>query len=119
MHFSGRRSSSAGYRPAAACSGRAPGRFKGSSREHIESDLQCYLAWCGRPHIEQASLIRPGDDFAADLAAAAGACGVLLAVISQRGLTLQLLTGGGAWTTRSDHRRQSSGNRPLLQPSKR
>ena len=21
-------------------------RFKGSSREHTESDLRCYLAWC-------------------------------------------------------------------------
>jgi integrase/recombinase XerD len=22
------------------------GRFKGSSREHTESDLRCYLTWC-------------------------------------------------------------------------
>jgi hypothetical protein len=22
-------------------------RFKGSSREHTESDLRCYLSWCG------------------------------------------------------------------------
>jgi hypothetical protein len=21
-------------------------RFKGTSREHTESDLRCYLAWC-------------------------------------------------------------------------
>jgi integrase/recombinase XerD len=37
-------------------------RFKGSSREHTESDLRCYLAWCAergrdplaaqRPHLE-------------------------------------------------------------------
>ena len=37
-------------------------RFKGSSREHTESDLRCYLAWCmehgldpltaRRPHLE-------------------------------------------------------------------
>jgi len=37
-------------------------RFKGSSREHTESDLRCYLSWCGargldplaarRPHLE-------------------------------------------------------------------
>jgi integrase/recombinase XerD len=37
-------------------------RFKGSSREHTESDLRCYLAWCitsgldslvaKRPHLE-------------------------------------------------------------------
>jgi site-specific recombinase XerD len=37
-------------------------RFKGSSREHTESDLRCYLAWCTeqglnppaarRPHLE-------------------------------------------------------------------
>jgi integrase/recombinase XerD len=36
--------------------------FKGSSREHTESDLRCYLAWCAgrgldpptaqRPHLE-------------------------------------------------------------------
>ena len=38
-------------------------RFKGSSREHTESDLRCYLAWCAergldpltaqRPHLER------------------------------------------------------------------
>src|SRR6516165_9459554 len=37
-------------------------RFKGSSREHTESDLRCYLSWCAergpdppaaqRPHLE-------------------------------------------------------------------
>ena len=37
-------------------------RFKGSAREHTESDLRCYLAWCAerdldplvarRPHLE-------------------------------------------------------------------
>jgi integrase/recombinase XerD len=37
-------------------------RFKGSSREHTESDLRCYLVWCAgqaldplaarRPHLE-------------------------------------------------------------------
>jgi len=37
-------------------------RFKGSSREHTESDLRCYLTWCAgrgldpltarRPHLE-------------------------------------------------------------------
>src|SRR5207244_10909719 len=37
-------------------------RFKGSSREHIESDLRCFLSWCAehgpsplaarRPHLE-------------------------------------------------------------------
>ncbi len=37
-------------------------RFKGTSREHTESDLRCYLAWCSersldplvaqRPHLE-------------------------------------------------------------------
>jgi hypothetical protein len=42
----------------AAC----PARFKGSSREHTESGLRCYLAWCAerglnplaaqRPHLE-------------------------------------------------------------------
>jgi hypothetical protein len=25
-------------------------RFKGSSREHTESDLRCYLAWCAERH---------------------------------------------------------------------
>jgi integrase/recombinase XerD len=43
-------------------------RFKGSSREHTESDLRCYLAWCAgqgldplaaqRPHLE---LVHPVD----------------------------------------------------------
>jgi integrase/recombinase XerD len=43
-------------------------RFKGSSREHTESDLRCYLAWCTeygldplaarRPHLEMQEIRR-------------------------------------------------------------
>ncbi len=27
-------------------------RFKGSSREHTESDLRCYLAWCAEHSLD-------------------------------------------------------------------
>ena len=28
------------------------GRFTGSSREHTESDLRCYLAWCAERELD-------------------------------------------------------------------
>jgi hypothetical protein len=59
-------------------------RFKGSSREHTESDLRCYLSWCAergldpfaarRPHLElyirwmqEVRLFKPLDGVAAVL----------------------------------------------------
>ena len=27
-------------------------RFKGSSREHTESDLRCYLTWCAERNLD-------------------------------------------------------------------
>src|SRR2546430_12260185 len=34
-------------------------RFKGSSREHTESDLRCYLAWCAERHLDPLAARRP------------------------------------------------------------
>jgi integrase/recombinase XerD len=34
-------------------------RFKGSSREHTESDLRCYLAWCAERGLDPLAAIRP------------------------------------------------------------
>ena len=34
-------------------------RFKGSSREHIESDLLCYLAWCAERGLDPLAAQRP------------------------------------------------------------
>ena len=34
-------------------------RFKGSSREHTESDLRCYLAWCAERGLDPLSAQRP------------------------------------------------------------
>jgi site-specific recombinase XerD len=34
-------------------------RFKGSSREHTESDLRCYLAWCGERGLDPLAAQRP------------------------------------------------------------
>jgi len=34
-------------------------RFKGSSREHTESDLRCYLAWCAERHLDPLAAHRP------------------------------------------------------------
>jgi integrase/recombinase XerD len=34
-------------------------RFKGSSREHTESDLRCYLAWCGERGLDPLAARRP------------------------------------------------------------
>ena len=34
-------------------------RFKGSSREHTESDLRCYLAWCAEHGLDQLAAQRP------------------------------------------------------------
>ncbi|HXZ78046.1 MAG TPA: hypothetical protein VEH31_45220 [Streptosporangiaceae bacterium] len=34
-------------------------RFKGSSREHTESDLPCYLAWCAGRGLDPLALRRP------------------------------------------------------------
>jgi len=55
-------------RPAAAA---YLARFKGSSREHTESDLRCYLSWCAeggldplaaqRPHLELPHPVDAGD----------------------------------------------------------
>lgn len=57
-----RRSSSAVHWPDAPGSSRLPGPLHGPSRQHTESDLRCYLAWCAargldpltarRPHLE-------------------------------------------------------------------
>jgi hypothetical protein len=33
-------------------------RFKGSSREHTESDLRCYLAWCAEHTLEPLAVQR-------------------------------------------------------------
>ena len=35
------------------------GRFKGSSREHTESDLRCYLAWCAERGLDPLAARRP------------------------------------------------------------
>jgi integrase/recombinase XerD len=34
-------------------------RFKGSSRSHTESDLRCYLAWCGERDLDPLAACRP------------------------------------------------------------
>ncbi len=34
-------------------------RFKGSSREHTESDLRCYLAWCTERGLQPLAAQRP------------------------------------------------------------
>ena len=34
------------------------GRFKGSSREHTESDLRCYLTWCAERGIDPLAVRR-------------------------------------------------------------
>jgi len=34
-------------------------RFKGSSREHTESDLRCYLAWCAEQRLDPLTARRP------------------------------------------------------------
>jgi integrase/recombinase XerD len=34
-------------------------RFKGSSREHTESDLRCYLAWCTGHGLDPLAARRP------------------------------------------------------------
>ena len=34
-------------------------RFKGSSREHTESDLRCYLAWCAERRLDALAARRP------------------------------------------------------------
>ena len=34
-------------------------RFKGLSREHTESDLRCYLAWCAEHALEPLAIQRP------------------------------------------------------------
>jgi hypothetical protein len=33
-------------------------RFKGSSREHTESDLRCYLAWCAERSLDPRTTMR-------------------------------------------------------------
>ncbi len=35
------------------------GRFKGSSREHTESDLRCYLVWCAGRGLDPLAVRRP------------------------------------------------------------
>ena len=34
-------------------------RFKGSSRDHTESDLRCYLAWCAERSLDPLAARRP------------------------------------------------------------
>jgi hypothetical protein len=34
-------------------------RFKGSSREHTESDLRCYLSWCAERGLDPLAAKRP------------------------------------------------------------
>jgi integrase/recombinase XerD len=34
-------------------------RFKGSSRQHTESDLRCYLAWCAEHGLDPLAAQRP------------------------------------------------------------
>ena len=34
-------------------------RFKGTSREHTESDLRCYLAWCAERGLDPLAARRP------------------------------------------------------------
>ncbi len=34
-------------------------RFRGSSREHTESDLRCYLAWCAERALDPLAAWRP------------------------------------------------------------
>ena len=34
-------------------------RFKGSSREHTESDLRCYLSWCSEHALDPLAAQRP------------------------------------------------------------
>ncbi len=36
-----------------------PARFKGSSREHTESDLRCYLTWCAEHSLDPLAAQRP------------------------------------------------------------
>jgi len=35
------------------------GRFKGSSREHTQSDLRCYLTWCAERGLDPLAARRP------------------------------------------------------------
>jgi integrase/recombinase XerD len=35
------------------------GRFKGSSREHTQSDLRCYLTWCAGRGLDPLAARRP------------------------------------------------------------
>jgi integrase/recombinase XerD len=35
------------------------GRFTGSSREHTQSDLRCYLAWCAERDLDPLAARRP------------------------------------------------------------
>jgi hypothetical protein len=35
-------------------------RFKGPSREHTESDLRCYLAWCAERGLDPLAARQPG-----------------------------------------------------------
>jgi integrase/recombinase XerD len=50
---------SAIHRPATAGSGRLPGSLQGSSREHTESDLRCYLSWCAERGLDPLAALRP------------------------------------------------------------
>ena len=34
-------------------------RFKGSSRDHTQSDLRCYLAWCAEHGLDPLAAQRP------------------------------------------------------------
>jgi integrase/recombinase XerD len=45
--------------PAAAGRSGLPARFTGSSREHTESDLRCYLLWCAEPVLDPLTARRP------------------------------------------------------------
>ena len=47
------------YRSAAAGSGCLPGHFKGSSREHTESDLRSFLTWCADRRLDPLFARRP------------------------------------------------------------
>jgi integrase/recombinase XerD len=41
-------------------------RFKGSSREHTESDLRCYLAWCAERGLGGEGMSGPKDPLTVD-----------------------------------------------------
>jgi integrase/recombinase XerD len=53
------RSCRAVYRSAPAAGGRFLARFTGSSREHTESDLRCYLAWRAERGLDPLTVQRP------------------------------------------------------------